>query len=96
MISDQARGREDSARGTGGTSTTASQTAKGGGDEESNTGGLRDAVVIHNVCHCGEYPYIFKARHQCYVRMTCNTPTPGHPSAADDAWYLQKRVLRIG
>ena len=24
--------------------------------------------------------------HQCYVRMTCNTPTPGHPSAADDAW----------
>ena len=39
---------------------------------------------------------IFKARHQCCVRMTCNTPTPGHPSAADDAWYWQKRVLRIG
>ena len=35
-----------------------------------------------------------KASHQCYVRMTCNTPTPGHPSAADEAWYWQKRVLR--
>ena len=23
----------------------------------------------------------------CYVCMTCNTPTPGHPSATDDAWY---------
>ena len=28
-----------------------------------------------------------KASHQCYVRMTCNTPTPGHPSVADEAWY---------
>ena len=56
MISDQARGRENSARGTGGTGTTASQTTKGRGNEESNTGGLRDAVVIHNVCHCREYP----------------------------------------
>ena len=30
------------------------------------------------------------------VTCACNTPTPGHPSAADDAWYWQKRVLRIG
>ena len=28
--------------------------------------------------------------------MTCNTPTPGYPSAADEAWYWQKRVLCIG
>ena len=30
----------------------------------------------------------FKARYQCYRRM----PTPGHPSAADDAWYWQKCI----
>ena len=36
------------------------------------------------------------ASHQCYMRMTCNTPTPGHPSAADDPWYWQKCVLCIG
>ena len=30
------------------------------------------------------------------VCMTCNTPTPSHPSAAYDALYWQKRVLRIG
>ena len=29
--------------------------------------------------------YIFKVRHQCCVCMTCNTPTPGHPNAANDA-----------
>ena len=29
--------------------------------------------------------YIFKVKHQCCVCMTCNMPTPGHPSAADDA-----------
>ena len=39
---------------------------------------------------------VLGASVQCYVRMTCNTPTPGHLSAADDAWYWQKRVLRIG
>ena len=26
----------------------------------------------------------------------CNTHTPGHPSAADEAWYWPKRVLCIG
>ena len=39
---------------------------------------------------------IFKARHQYYACMKCNTPTPGPPSAADDAWYWQQHVLRIG
>ena len=39
---------------------------------------------------------IFKASHQCYIRMTCSTPTPGHPSTADEAWYWQKCVLRTG
>ena len=35
------------------------------------------------------YMYIFKTRHQCCMRMTCNTPTPGHPSAADNAWLAE-------
>ena len=30
------------------------------------------------------------------VTCTCNTPTPGHPSVADDIWYWQKRILHIG
>ena len=29
----------------------------------------------------------YKARHQYCVRMACNTPSPGHPSTADDAWH---------
>ena len=37
-----------------------------------------------------------KASHQCYMRMTCNTPTPGHPSAADEAWYWQKPYCALG
>ena len=28
--------------------------------------------------------------------MTCNTPTPGHHSAADEAWNCPKRVLCNG
>ena len=38
-------------------------------------------IHVHCTCTC-----------TC-VCMTCNTPTP---STADDAWYWQKRVLRIG
>ena len=34
-----------------------------------------------------------KASHLC---MTCDTHTPGHPSAADEAWYWPKCVLCIG
>ena len=37
---------------------------------------------------------LYKASHQCYVCMIRKTPTPGHPSTADDAWYWQKRILR--
>ena len=40
--------------------------------------------------------YMYMASHQCYVHMTCNTPTPGHPSTADEAWYWQKLVLHTG
>ena len=43
-----------------------------------------------------ECPYLVSTvLRQCYVCMTCNTPTPGHPSTADDAWYWQKRILHI-
>ena len=34
-----------------------------------------------------------KARQQCCVCMICNTPTPGHPSAADETWHWSKPVL---
>ena len=35
------------------------------------------------VSHIYNYMHVHvKARHQCYVYMTCNTPTPGHLSAA--------------
>ena len=34
---------------------------------------------------------VFKASHQCYLCMTCITPTLGHPRAA---WYWQKHVMR--
>ena len=37
-----------------------------------------------------------KASHRCYVCMICNTPTPSHPSTADEAWHWQKHVLRTG
>ena len=37
-----------------------------------------------------------KASHQCYVCMTCNMPTPGHPSVPDEAWYCQKCVQCTG
>ena len=47
------------------------------------------------IVHCISV-HVFKARHQCCVHITCNTPTLGHPSTADDAWYRQKRVLNIG
>ena len=40
--------------------------------------------------------YMYIHVHQCYVCMPCNAHTPGHPSAADDAWYWQKCVLHIG
>ena len=40
--------------------------------------------------------WILKASHRCCMCITCNTHTPSHPSAADEAWHWPKRVLRIG
>ena len=46
------------------------------------------AMHIYNTCTC--------IRHQCYVHMTCNTPTPGHPSAADDAGIGRNASCALG
>ena len=51
--------------------------------------------VIHLLWYMYMYMYVYIV-YLCYVHMICNTPTPGHPSAADDAWYWQKCILRIG
>ena len=42
--------------------------------------------------------YIFKASHQHNIlcKWHVNMPTPGHPSATDEAWYWQKRILHTG
>ena len=33
----------------------------------------------------------------CILRMILwQSPSPGHPSAADEAWYWQKRILSSG
>ena len=37
--------------------------------------------------------YIIKTNRQCYVCMSCNMPTPGHPNTADETWYWPKHVL---
>ena len=34
--------------------------------------------------------------HACILCMIWQSPSPGHPSAADEAWYWPKRVLRSG
>ena len=36
---------------------------------------------------------LFKASHLCCTHMTCNTHTPDHPNAADEAWYWPKHHL---
>ena len=40
---------------------------------------LKDTNVKGNFIE-DEYYQMAKASHQCYVRMTCNTLTPSHPS----------------
>ena len=35
-------------------------------------------------------------RPDCILCMIWQSPSPGHPSAADEAWYWPKRVLRSG
>ena len=49
-------------------------------------------ITIHT-CTCNMRVHVLKASCRCYVRRTCNTPTPSHPSAANEAWYWQKCVL---
>ena len=37
-----------------------------------------------------------KASRLCNTCMACDTHAPGHPSAADEAWYWLKCILCIG
>ena len=55
-------------------------------------GGIYTVHVCHTVVIVDMYMYIhvLKASHQCfsYVTLSTTCPTPGHPSAADEAWYI--------
>ena len=58
-----------------------------------------DGGVVEDECYqllLAPVQWILKASHLCCRCMTCDAHTPGSPSAADEAWYWPKRVLRIG
>ena len=75
VIYNQARGREDRAGSAGGTGAVAGQTTEGGRDEESNTGGLRDAVV------CASYRKVYQPYR--------NTRTPVKGAIARVCVYVE-------
>ena len=54
---------------------------------------IKHFTARQNLNMCGGRP---KASYLRCTRMTCNTHIPCHPSAADEAWYWLKRVMRIG
>ena len=58
---------------------------------EENEGGKMYMNVIKTLV-----VWYTKASHLCCTCMSCNTHTPSHPSAADEAWYWPKCVLHIG
>ena len=45
---------------------------------------------------CALNQYLHVHSHLCCTCMTCDTHTPSHPSAADEAWYWQNTSCTLG
>ena len=65
----------------------------GRGREEGREGGGGEEEREYMYCTCTHY---MVRSHLCCMCMTCDTHTPGHPSAADEVWYWLKHILHIG
>ena len=56
----------------------------------SEEGAELKKIKATKLCDCEDLRPVI-----CCACMTCDTPTPGHPSTAGEAWYWLKCVLRI-